>query len=149
MDGEGRRRKIAQMIRASKVPITGGELSSLLGVTRQVVVQDVAVLRAGGMPIIATPSGYMIPDAVVRGRALKVFTCRHETLEQARTELEIMVENGGRVRDVIIEHPIYGGNHRPADDQHHGRGGRAHRPPWTQGLGHAHLHHRRRAYAYR
>jgi transcriptional regulator of NAD metabolism len=39
---------------------------------------------------------------------MKVFVCRHETLEQAEEELMIMVKNGGKVRDVIIEHPVYG-----------------------------------------
>ncbi len=108
MEPESRRKKIADVIRRSHAPVTGGELSAMLGVTRQVVVQDIALLRAGGLPIIATPSGYMILDAIVRGRALKVFTCRHETLEQAEAELMIMVESGGKVRDVIIEHPVYG-----------------------------------------
>lgn len=108
MEPESRRKKIANVILKSQAPVTGGELSALLGVTRQVVVQDIALLRAGGMPILATPSGYIILDTAVKGRALKVFTCRHETLEQAETELRIMVENGGKVRDVIIEHPVYG-----------------------------------------
>lgn len=108
MDPERRREKIEKVIRMSHAPVTGGELSALLGVTRQVVVQDIALLRAGGVPIVATASGYLIFDAIAKGRALKVFTCRHETLEQAEAELTIMVEHGGKVRDVIIEHPIYG-----------------------------------------
>ena len=89
-------------------PITGNELSALLGVTRQVVVQDIALLRAGGAPIIATPSGYMMIDKIVKMRLLKVFTCKHETLEEAEEELMMIVDSGGRIRDVIIEHPVYG-----------------------------------------
>ena len=108
MDAARRREKIEEIIGASRAPLTGGELAAMLGVTRQVVVQDVALLRAGGLPIIATPSGYMILDKPAGKRALKVFSCRHSTTDQAEEELMIIVESGGRVRDVIIEHPIYG-----------------------------------------
>ncbi len=108
MDAQTRRKRILELVGAAKAPATGSWLCEKLGVTRQVVVQDVALLRAGGVPIIATPAGYMMLDTAARGRALKVFTCRHETLEEAERELMIIVENRGRVRDVIIEHPIYG-----------------------------------------
>lgn len=108
MDAAGRRKKLLELIGSSGRPVTGGELSTLLNVTRQVVVQDIALLRAGGAPILATPSGYMIIDAAPCSRPMRVFTCRHETVEEADRELTIIVENGGRVRDVIIEHPIYG-----------------------------------------
>lgn len=108
MNASKRREKIMEFIRMSDKPITGSELSAMLNVTRQVVVQDIALLRAGGMPVIATPSGYMLFDMISGARPLKVFTCRHETLEEAEKELMIIVENGGKVRDVIIEHPIYG-----------------------------------------
>jgi len=108
MDAINRRKKIMEVIQMSDGCTTGSELSALLDVTRQVVVQDIALLRASGIPIIATSSGYMIIDMVTRARPLKVFTCRHETLEQAEQELTLIVESGGKVRDVIIEHPIYG-----------------------------------------
>ena len=83
-------------------------LPVLLDVTRQVVVQDVALLRAGGAPIIAHDLGIYDGRYRLKSRALRVFSCRHETLEQAETELMIMVQNGGTVRDIIIEHPVYG-----------------------------------------
>jgi transcriptional regulator of NAD metabolism len=108
MDAADRRKKIMDIIGSSEKPLTGNELARSLNVTRQVVVQDIALLRAGGTPIIATPSGYMVLDTIVKPRALKVFTCRHRTPDQAEAELMIVVENGGKVRDVIIEHPIYG-----------------------------------------
>jgi transcriptional regulator of NAD metabolism len=47
-------------------------------------------------------------DIAAKTRPVKVFTCRHETLAEAQEELMIIVENGGKVRDVIIEHPVYG-----------------------------------------
>lgn len=108
MDAANRRVRIMEIISQSKKPKTGSELSVLLDVTRQVVVQDVALLRAGGVPILATPAGYVMIDAVSPTRALRVFTCRHQTLEEAENELMLIVENGGTVRDVIIEHPVYG-----------------------------------------
>ncbi len=108
MDASARRKKIAELIAASATPLTGNELAGVVKVTRQVVVQDIALLRAGGSPIIATPSGYVILEHAVKGRALKVFACRHNSIEKAEEELMIMVENGGKVRDVIIEHPVYG-----------------------------------------
>lgn len=108
MDAARRRRKILDLITLSDTRITGGELSVLLDVTRQVIVQDIALLRAGGAPIVATPSGYMIMDPMGRTRPIRVFFCRHVTLEQAETELMLIVQNDGRIRDVVIEHPVYG-----------------------------------------
>jgi len=108
MDAAERRSRIAEIIGTSKTPVTGTELSNILHVTRQVVVQDIALLRAGGLPVIATPAGYMMLEVARKARPMKVFVCRHETLEQAEEELMIMVKNGGKVRDVIIEHPVYG-----------------------------------------
>lgn len=108
MDANARRRMILERIKKSDIPVTGGELAAALNVTRQAVVADVALLRAGGIKIVATPSGYVMADAVLKTRPVRVFTCRHLTLEQTEEELMIMVENGGRVRDVIIEHPVYG-----------------------------------------
>lgn len=108
MDAIVRRKQIAEIIESSETPLTGNELAGMMKVTRQVVVQDIALLRAGGLPIIATPSGYVIIEHVVKGRALKVFSCRHNSIEKAEEELMIMVESGGKIRDVIIEHPVYG-----------------------------------------
>lgn len=108
MDAARRRKKITEILRQAGRPVTGNELAALLDVTRQVVVQDMALLRAGGSPFIATSSGYMMLDAVAVNRPVKVFTCRHESLAQAEAELMMIVESGGRIRDIIIEHPVYG-----------------------------------------
>jgi len=108
MEAVNRRKKIVEIVNKADGPITGSELSDLLDVTRQVVVQDIALLRASGTPIFATSSGYLMIEASAKKMPLKVFTCRHLTLQQAEDELMIIVENGGRVRDVIIEHPVYG-----------------------------------------
>lgn len=108
MDALNRRNKIVEIVSKSGGPITGNELSVQLNVTRQVIVQDIALLRASGIPIFATPSGYIMLDLNAKKLPMKVFTCRHLTYEKTEEELMIIVENGGRVRNVIIEHPIYG-----------------------------------------
>lgn len=108
MDSSARRQIILDKISHSKTRITGNDLAAMLEVTRQVIVQDIAVLRAGGAAIVATPSGYMMVDPLLQTRPVRVFFCRHETLEQAEEELLLIIENGGKIRDVIIEHPVYG-----------------------------------------
>ena len=60
MDGNERREKLIQIIRAAAKPISGGELAQKLGVSRQVIVQDIALLRAADMDIISTTKGYML-----------------------------------------------------------------------------------------
>lgn len=106
MEQEKRRREILDILRRSQ-PVTGAELAARLGVSRQVVVQDIALLRARGENILATPQGYLIPQVpTVRGR-VRTFVCRHG-LPELEKELLIMVENGGRVLDVVVEHPVYG-----------------------------------------
>ena len=108
MDTAERRNQIGRLIAAAVCPVTGSELAARMGVTRQVVVQDVALLRAGGAPILATPSGYVWVDKAAVPRPVRVLSCKHATLEGAREELMIIVRAGGIVRDVIVEHPIYG-----------------------------------------
>jgi len=86
-------------------PITGGELARRLGVSRQVIVQDMAILRAGGADILATPQGYILGPA--EGVYRRTFACRHD-MAGMEQELLIIVDNGGRVLDVVVEHPVYG-----------------------------------------
>lgn len=108
MDANQRRLKITEYLQTSDKPITGNELAQLLGVTRQVIVQDIAILRAGGLPLVSTTSGYLLIRETTKQRFIKVLNCHHKTLEQAEQELKIIVQNGGKVRDVMVEHPIYG-----------------------------------------
>lgn len=101
-----RRSTLLQLIRERNGPVTGTELAQRLGVSRQIIVQDVAVLRAGGDEILATPRGYMLlPSTPLAHRAILV--TRHSR-HDAEDELTIMVDHGLRVLDVVVEHPIYG-----------------------------------------
>lgn len=107
MDSEGRREAILSLLKHSEEPITGTELASRFGVSRQVIVQDIALLRASGTQVLATPRGYLIPSQSERDCCYAVVTCNH-TRHQIEEELSIVVDLGGKALDVIVEHPIYG-----------------------------------------
>ncbi|MCY0907479.1 MAG: HTH domain-containing protein, partial [Sulfobacillus thermotolerans] len=89
-------------------PIAGHELSQTLGVSRQVVVQDIALLRAEGHPIISTPRGYMIwekPSGSIR----QVLAVKHsDDPHIVRQELLTLVSHHVTVLNVIVAHPLYG-----------------------------------------
>lgn len=106
MDGEERREKILEKILASAKPLTGTYLSKLFEVSRQVIVQDIALLRAAGNDIIATPQGYMCPSSL-ENRPKRTIACTHSS-EGMREELTTIVDLGGKIIDVVIEHPVYG-----------------------------------------
>lgn len=108
MSGSERRDAIRGTLTESKVPVSGTVLAKQFDVSRQVIVQDIAILRAGGMEIISTAQGYYIPETVKQTEA-QTFTvaCRHSGLEMEK-ELEIIVDYGGKVLDVVVDHPIYG-----------------------------------------
>lgn len=106
MNTKERREAIGRLIAGQGGPVTGAQLAERYGVSRQVIVQDIAVLRAAGQNIIATPAGYMaFPMA---RRAVRVVACSHRDSQDLRRELYIMVDGGALVRDVIVEHPVYG-----------------------------------------
>ena len=104
--GEKRRRRILAWMQTNGEPIRGGELAKHFRISRQCLVQDVAVLRASGEEITATPRGYQLPRAKQRS-CRAVLACRHKP-EETERELHTLVDNGVRVLDVIVEHPIYG-----------------------------------------
>src|SRR5580700_7256185 len=107
LDSAGRRRRdIVAWMRQHEAPIRGDELARHFRVSRQSVVLDVAILRAGGERIVGTPRGYRLPDeSPDLNRA--ILACRHAA-DQTEEELQILVDNGVKVRDVIVEHPLYG-----------------------------------------
>ncbi len=100
-----RRERILALLKAGGC-LTGAELARRLGVSRQVIVQDIAILRAAGEDIVATPQGYRLGTGVVAPYRV-VLAVRHRP-EQTRSELETMVDCGLRVLDVVVEHPVYG-----------------------------------------
>lgn len=90
----------------TKQKVTGTDLANQYGVTRQVIVKDIALLRAAGYAIHSTPRGYFVPEQ--EQQHLFVLKSEHEpTFAMLALELVTIVEHGGTVIDVIIEHPIY------------------------------------------
>ena len=98
-----RRNAIYQVLSAD-TPISATALAGRFGVTRQVVVGDIALLRAEGRSVIATPRGYIIPAP---DGFLRTIACVHNAA-QTRDELNAMVDCGCTVIDVVVEHPVYG-----------------------------------------
>jgi transcriptional regulator of NAD metabolism len=101
-----RRRQIVEWLRARGGPISGGEIAKHLRVSRQCLVQDVAILRASGEEILATPTGYRLPAESNRAHRA-ILACKHAP-EQTEEELQILLDHGVRILDVIVEHPLYG-----------------------------------------
>jgi len=105
--GNQRREEILSLLTKSKKPVTGSYLARHFGVSRQVIVQDIALLRARGLDIVATSQGYMFGQAHDRPTVTRRLACRH-TPRETRAELLAIVQAGCRVVDVIVEHPLYG-----------------------------------------
>lgn len=105
MRAEERRQAILEHLRQSSRPVSAGYLAERFSVSRQVVVGDVALLRASGEEISATPRGYVILRAD-RGLVRRI-ACRHDAAGM-EAELCAVVDQGCAVLDVIVEHPIYG-----------------------------------------
>ncbi|GAB6168734.1 transcription repressor NadR [Clostridium carnis] len=100
-----RREQIIKILVSSNEAIKGVDLANRFNVTRQVIVKDIAILRASGKNIIATPDGYIYNKDVNR---VKAIIAVNHTSEKTIEELEIVVKYGGIIEDVIIEHPLYG-----------------------------------------
>jgi transcriptional regulator of NAD metabolism len=106
--GAERRRKIWERMRAHKGSLLGSELARQFGISRQSLVQDVAILRASGKEILSTPQGYRLPAAAAAPTAHRaILACQHAP-ERTEEELHILVDNGVKVLDVLVEHPLYG-----------------------------------------
>lgn len=104
MNGQERREQIVKIIRDSKKPVAGTMLAKELGVSRQVIVQDMALLRANGLEILSTHRGYVLQESCQPSRVLKVY----HTGEQVEEELNLIVDLGGKVEDVFVYHKVYG-----------------------------------------
>lgn len=108
MDGEQRRKEIIEMMKTSGVPLSGTSLAKRLGVSRQVIVQDIALLRATNKNILSTNKGYILFEPSDKDRICKRVIAVEHTDEQTKDELYTIVDEGARVRDVIVEHELYG-----------------------------------------
>ncbi len=105
--GETRRELIVNWLKTSDAPITGGELAKRTNVSRQVIVQDISILKARKHPILATAQGYMYMQAEQPVRVSQIIACKH-TPSETKEELFLLVDHGVTVQQVIVEHAIYG-----------------------------------------
>jgi len=105
LDAQDRRNAIARTLEQATAPISASALAGQFSVSRQVVVGDIALLRAAGADITATPRGYLIPRSSPGLR--RTLATRHAA-DQMEAELNAMVDHGCTVLDVTVEHPIYG-----------------------------------------
>lgn len=106
MSSKERRKLIAELLIKRDEPQKGQDLAKEFGVTRQVIVKDIAILRAEGVGIIATPEGYIVQkDESYKVKRIIAVSHRSDSIED---ELTCIVKFGGTIEDVIIEHPLYG-----------------------------------------
>lgn len=105
MRAEDRRQAIREVLQQSAQPVSATSLANRFSVSRQVIVGDIALLRASGIEISATPRGYVILSEDT-GYVRRV-ACQHD-FAGMEAELNAMVDQGCTVVDVIVEHPIYG-----------------------------------------
>ncbi len=101
---ETRREKLIQILSSTQKPISGGALSKELSVSRQVIVQDIALLRANGYDVISTNRGYYIAQDATCKRVFKVVHDDQHTQE----EMNLFVDMGGYIENVFVYHKVYG-----------------------------------------
>lgn len=114
MTAEERRKSIINTIEESNVPLSGAVLAKKFGVSRQVIVQDIAILRSRYEKLVSTARGYMITNSnednsieIPAGKVVRIYKVVH-TDADTEAELNAIVDMGGEVVDVFIKHPMYG-----------------------------------------
>ena len=105
MDAVQRRAALSDYLSQAAGPVSASVLAARFSVSRQIIVGDIALLRAGGLDIAATPRGYLLPRPTPG--LTRQLACVHRPEDMGR-ELELMVDNGCTVLDVVIEHAVYG-----------------------------------------
>ena len=105
MNSIERRDNIVKLLIESNKPIKGTVIAHKYGVTRQIIVKDIAILRATGQDIIATPDGYIINR---KDKKIKAIIAVNHTEEEMFDEMNSVIKYGGTIEDVIVEHPLYG-----------------------------------------
>lgn len=101
-----RRRYILNLLKNSHEPLTGKSIAEKSGVSRQVIVQDISILKAKDYPIMASSQGYFYMNH--KPNTIRHMIAVHHTPEETEKELYILVDHGITVKNVIVEHPIYG-----------------------------------------
>lgn len=103
-----RREEILKQLQHEHHAVSASKLASRFDVSRQVIVGDIALLRAEGHDILSTPRGYVIPNSEQKDNIyIGKVVCLHKA-DQTEQELQIIIDNGGEVLDVSVDHPLYG-----------------------------------------
>lgn len=107
MKASQRRERILQILAMSNKAISASKLAEQLEVSRQIIVGDIALLRAANQDILSTPRGYLLSENLISQQYKGKIVCCHGP-EDTEVELSLIVGLGGMVQDVEVEHPIYG-----------------------------------------
>lgn len=108
MEGDVRRTQIIQYLEQAETPVSGTSLAKKMGVSRQVIVQDIALLRAVNKNILSTNKGYLLyQEQEKNSKKRRTFKVKHDNAH-IMDELNTIVDLGGQVLDVVVEHDIYG-----------------------------------------
>ena len=104
-----RRKHILSLLQETSQPLSANYLAKEFGVSRQVIVGDIALRRAEGDLVLATPRGYLLQSSLapLEGAYIRKIACQHGQ-KKKKKELTILLEGGAQILDVEIEHPIYG-----------------------------------------
>jgi uncharacterized protein len=107
--GEERRAYLLELLKSSNGPLTGSELASKTNVSRQVIVGDITLLKAKQEPIIATSQGYVYMQSPYPAATYfeRTIASLHPP-ERTEEELNLLVDHGVTIKDVKVEHPVYG-----------------------------------------
>lgn len=104
MKAADRRKAIVNRLLSANEALSGGLLSGELGVSRQIIVQDITVLKGSGYDILSTHNGYVIRKSPLKEQVFKL----HHTTDQTEDELNTIVDLGGTIVDVFVWHKVYG-----------------------------------------
>ncbi len=107
MTGTERREAIIEKMKNDHIPLSGTKLASIYGVSRQVIVQDIALIRAAGYDVISTNKGYILNTPIEKQSVERVFKVKHSD-EQIEEELCGIVDLGGCIVNTMINHKVYG-----------------------------------------
>ncbi|MBQ7108719.1 MAG: transcription repressor NadR [Clostridia bacterium] len=104
MKANERRKAIVNLLLSEQKAISGSSLSERFSVSRQIIVQDITILKNSGYDILSTHSGYIMQKSPLKERVFKLY----HTTEQTEDELNLIVDLGGTVVDVFVWHKVYG-----------------------------------------
>ena len=108
MTGEERRMKILRKLQEANTPLSGSALAKICQVSRQIIVQDIALMRAENYGILSTNRGYLLRSNKAQNiQPKRVFFVKHDT-DQVFDEFKTILDLGGKILDVAVEHELYG-----------------------------------------